>query len=855
MVLGRVVYRDRGRLALIAAALFLASAAAASMPGFLAEAPRSTIASVAGALQPDVSLYLAVAGGGGGLESLADVLEGVEPGPPVTVWGAVLVAHVFSEYHVVGEVYPSGEGYDCMVVTSGGVDVFQEYDTLSSAEFSYKGYRVSCEVGYYNIAAAAPLGPAGLEALGASLDAGRWPRPGGDPVEAALSAWLAERLHAKTGDVVELFPGFRVRVVGVFTPTPGLSSMEVPLGYTFARARLGIVVAPGDLDRLAEAVGEWASEALGDPKSRAMILSLLHVSVYEAIPPGPGGPATVEAVGGVNSSLPEYRPNMTGVIPGALALSSPSLSGLPGLIPQGMLGGVGLGLLYRLDEEAVADMLLSMSGARPDIVARRLLEPAVSHLERAGLEFDVDALVYGGLASVSYDSMNLTVAVDTGKLSALWNAAGIAYSPLAVTAMLSGVLLVLLAAARGVSDTLQVIVEDLRGPIALLVARGGSRRSLTSSLRNLLAAVGAATALAGGLASTPLFESTLEAALAASLIVVLLSVYTAYRRAARIVDSVDPVEAVRPAMRAGRVEVPRRRLDTLIAGLSLLALIVGLHGDPEGIIEAAQEHGTLAVALAVVAVATTFMFTPFLLPALVKSAGDLLLAARRLDDLAVAAASKLAGNLSWAARSGSSRLKARIAASVQAPATVLGAALAAALAGGYASSAARASARLLSTASGDVSNTAMLVGSLDSMASMLRAAAIFLGGLGLVSVYMLSHSALGEVSREIVVARARGASRGQALRLALGLILPPVLASLLIALVLGALGYLAAAAVARFYSSLMGGPGFPLALPAGDSMVMAASIAAGSLAVPVLLAYARAAPREVAGALRRLGWG
>ncbi len=792
----RVIVRDRARLAMLAAALVILAASVVIVPAYSARAGGEVAAKLVDAANPPYVAVLAPLNASE--EALLEAwerLSSVEPGEPVRGVAGLLLVHV-AWYYEAGEPW----GMACAEPSPVAADYVYVNESLC--------------VAFSPVYAALPLGGS-LSDAGILIARGEAPR---GPGEAAVFVPLAEALGVDVGDTLSLGP-LELRVSGLYW-------LRGVYGGAYDRP---FIVVSGDigLDDLAEAVGEWRES-------------------YR----GPGLEAFLER----DFSGAGLRPGDRGLAPGLAGLEwGPEGGdvGVPFYSPA--LAPVKLVVAYSLDGRALlgyGDPDKAVSAARA-AVAEHLAESGVLPRDAVDTLFPEGEGVIGYFGSVDhYDGFEVSVAGDEDGVA---GALAPQFSLASMIATVSAVLLAAAAAFRVSRDTLATIIGDMRGVIALLVARGADKGLVTRGFTLAAAPLAMGGALAGlavGFASGTGLPGWLLAAAAAA--GAALGVGYTMVRARRLVGEVEAWEAVRrreSIVREYARPRPSRR-DLLLLGASLIALAIGLYGDLEAIMEAAANYGGAIAALVVTTVMIGFVFAPFAPVVLARTAADAASGSARLHSLAARASARLAGRLAWAAARSAERLAARLKASVAAPALALGAALGAAVAGETLAYYSREAA--LKPFSVDAVGFAA---GLEAAASSLAAAAWLAAAAGVAASLVASHAAVRIIEAESVIARARGASASEASRLAAATVAPALVHAVAAGLGVAAVTYGSLVAAARMAQVEAGATGLvglaphPGLASLGVGLAMAASVAA-----PVVLAWLRVGRGPLVERLRRMGW-
>ena len=852
MPLSRVLARDRARLAWITLSILLVGVFAGALLPLSDAAARRSARSVIEAYSPVLAADIMASAGLGERMPNASLVEllamyhrnlsSTEPPDTVSSYTGLLVLDFLVGYRIVnpGErvpepsIYaPEPGGQMSLSGTPGGEWCF------------YTGVRA---------AAVAPLGPGGLEAAGLRLVEGRWPGPSsGGRVEVAVSTGLASALGLRPGSVFEPLPGLELEVTGLFAATMRGAVLGDYMGMPVMAY---FVVDKESIGVLARLLEEGFREMAGSGERGVVEMAI--VAGTEA-PPGIERPCSL---------IPRE-----GFLPGTAWLATIPSTNLTQAVGEaaeqageGLPGEALLITLYsanflRVAANVAEDVVLEAS-SNPQLRDAIILEATrdfLSWLAEAGAltpEYAEASVGVGsppgpgasGWAAGSTDGL-LVAVTDNGLYEVVQAVSTPLMDPLSSFSLVIVALSTLVVGVSLARSTLEVVIGDLRRLVALLAARGAGRREMARSMAALLLVVAVASAAAGTLLGY-LLGGGVRLSLLLSLILTLIVAFAAQRKASKLIATVEPVEAVRPLQAAARVERIRARASAFLVGLALTTLVVGVAGDPERLVEAAGRYGTGTAAIAVIVVILGFALSPVSPLILSYTASTLAASVERVFNALAEASSRLAGRLSWAAGSSSRRLRTRLSTGLTAPSLALGVALGSMLAA--------SSLEALRPEAWDYYDALLGGGRWDPMAAaglgtataILAIVALISGAAGLLGLYLLLHSAYRHVEAEVVVAMARGASAGEARRLAYAMLAPISLHTLLAGVIGGLAFHLEVWAVARiaYFGTLT-----PPLLAAPPAPLAAGSLALIGLvmALPFIVA-ARGTGGSLASRLRRL---
>ncbi|MCE4600448.1 MAG: hypothetical protein F7C38_02645 [Desulfurococcales archaeon] len=877
MPVARILSRDRLRASWIILLLLLVASSGGGILAFSNLGYQESIDALTQYYKPHLRVDIAYGMGqantptpsyASGLEALANELETSKPRlEHLEYHGSYLVLDLAIAYKYVVQ---GSEGEPMGLI---GREWWNQGQIASIPYHGPNGVLRHCNVFGSHLLAAVFKNPRSASEAGFQVIEGSYPGGDGPGVEAAVSKAIAVALGVGPGDTLELFPGLELMVTGVFSGTSNGAS------YYDLEGMVHFIIAEDDLGELANASLKSLAEAVktGGPSGL--------LTLYNAVGPGVLPDDVVNAILARGSC----RDNGVEYIPGSAALAlEPLEEGVE------VLGGA---IRDAYGVEVPVDVLRdSIAGKLP---LNGNLLTAIANLDK---EFytslprntsKANAIITGVMDAFRDWLSSMGVSVNGGKWTVpaggppppppgegqvvlpltgyyvvseseegLWGIYESSISqwnnPMAVLSLVLVTIATFLLGLRASSEVLSVVSSDLRRYISLLAARGAPPRSMARSFLAFIVAVSLVAGFAGSVATVYLVDrigiagTSLARSVALGLVITLLVGLFSYRRASRLVRDVAPIEAVRPVATVSVGERVRHRVSAFIVALGVTSIVVGLYGDIETLAEKASDMGGAIGSLAVIAIVIAYMFSPFAPAALADVASNLLGSYEAIFSRASRWASLAAGHLAWAASSSAGRLRRRLVSGLTAPTLAFGLALGLAF-----SLPVLGSVGLIDYYESLLEGKALfytpgLIAGYRAAESILAVVALYALVVGGLSLYVLLHSALRIVVAEMVVARARGAGRGEALRLAYSMLLPISLHSLIAGLLVGGVVYLAVVSSARLAS--LGG--FSVPLTPSQPMVPLVFLLALLLLVlglPLVLSYRSVSSGDLASRLRRLG--
>lgn len=693
-------------------------------------------------------------------------------------------------------------------------------------------------------------------------------------VEAAVSKTLAEYFGVGPGDYLDLAPGMRIYVTGVFSSTR--ESAVIGDGGI-----VHLIVNPSESSDLAEAITDWIKELAVEDRSLLYVdllymlvgaagvdyplqmLGLREVSldVGEGIIPGDGLLALLPVREAVDRIIEVSGLNVTSDVREALyELAAESLLERD----QFLVVAINLKTSYILSLPAEARTPITQSRVHEELVGQ--VNSILGWLQDLNVSIPsyTKTLVSSGIPSkgqvivVPGNQAGSGLILAGPPSTALYDIYSIYANPLASPVLgFSTATLVIISFMLGIivaTDVLRVVLSDIRVHIALLVARGSSHKVLARSFLKLLIAASILMALAGSILSVTVAwrgRGSLIAPSALALILTLTVGLLTYKRTSGIVRQVNPIEVLRPIEVGYALEKPRPRLNAFLLVLSLDSIVVGLLGGPQRLFEAAQTYGTAVASMVAIVVFVGMMFSIIAPAAIAYATASFLGGLEVLFARVARLAGRYAGQLSWTAIASASRLRYRLASGLTAPIIGVGVAVGALLGASSLASVSNIGFNdFLLEGRVFEWDPALIVGYRALSNYILPSVSLTATAMSLLSLYILAHSARRIVEAELIVARARGASRSDTLRLSASILLPISMYSLLAGSAVAASFHVAIVAVGRLSS--LGSVNVPL--PPSPSLTLLLGvplIVAASLGVPLLLSLA-SATGDLARALRRL---
>jgi len=426
------------------------------------------------------------------------------------------------------------------------------------------------------------------------------------------------------------------------------------------------------------------------------------------------------------------------------------------------------------------------------------------------------------------------------------------------------VILLAVVAGRTAFETASIIVRDYRPFLAMIIARGMNPGKLSWSLSMLVIVLSLIVGLIGGLLGIQFintfgirtfasFSALLASGVVSSLMVGFYISYSALRQ----VKSISPVEAVRPV---SSISAAYSRLGRRVGALLLLALNSVVLGFVfHRLDDIVGEAPNYIVFILFIVVMLGVMMAPIAPATLAHYTAVLLGRTERLYRASARVASRVAGRLAPISLSSSMSLRWRISSNVAAMSLAFGAALGAALA--HAVVVDYVAQLQVLARQGELSTYQLgSVAAMISVSRMLPIVAVFTLLIGVIATLASMMSTFRLLEGEVVVLRARGASKSDAARFVYGMLAPVGLYTLLVALVVSLVLTVTFESLMSFETSELLASVESLSLPVPRPGILFLEVLAGVVAVlalaPVLVSQGVIRRRDIARLLRkgRFGW-
>ena len=406
----------------------------------------------------------------------------------------------------------------------------------------------------------------------------------------------------------------------------------------------------------------------------------------------------------------------------------------------------------------------------------------------------VEFITAGSSHSIDCVATIILEDANVGAIAAL-RSQGIFESPIVALSLISLIPAILLAAWVMQTNLTSIIVGAARRWLAVAIARGMNPSRARRSLALLGVLLGAGSVFLGVLIGAftvgrPSIEGQarlLIASFAIALAVVALSIYRKSGEVLRI----SPIEAVRPALSMASLPLPSRgRLGALALVLYLLSTAFGLARLSEKTLDSIGDLGAAAVPIYIV-LTMAITFSP-LAPLLGLSQGSIIGARmfshRRVASIVTRLYARRLGSLGEIAARGGEKIRDMLLSGVRAIGLSLGMAIASALA---ASALGPGFVRRLI----GIDTSPVMLAGVSLVADTLRWVSLAGVLLSFVMSLVLALSAFQAIRKQVIVLRARGASRRQVLGYVYASFTPFIVSSIMAGLVAGMAFYLGLDAV------------------------------------------------------------
>jgi len=734
---------------------------------------------------------------------------------------------------------------------------------------------------------AAPLGdPAGL---GFEMIEGGMPEPGMDPPGVALHFALADYYGVGVGDRVRI-GGVEFQVTGVFEHNGRISLDPAEHVYRTDGIFVGLLAHPDDYARIFRLQADYY---MTHPEEAFLSFLVvyngfdMHVEQLQWLYEKYGSQVII--VGGTLWAF--YDVNATTSL--LVEYYNNSRAELQGLFPENpyatdieqLYATINGALLYT----AAGNYLLVGADFKPETVLNAPRDATFykyfEDLAKKEVEMLLDAMMAADGEWVR-DSRNLSLTLwaTTGASMAdylfrvgedVYGARyitdmGTMMSPYSLSASISFLVfpallvLSLVVAGRTAIEAASIIVRDYRPYLAMIIARGLNpgklKRRLGLFVIVLSLIVGLLGAVVGWQIAIHIATTTsgprwlVGSGAIASLVIGLYISYSTFK----VIREIRPVEAVRPVLSLTRAfEGYSRRVSILLA-LALISVVEGLLV-PFGLLDRLEELSGLLAAVTAISFIAGFMMAPFAPSALAYYSSVLLQGIQRLYAATARLGSRLGGRLSFLALSSSMSLRKRMFSNVAAMSLAYGAALGAAFAHQYISDYAM-TLQYYSSLGMIEPYDLRSVASVVSIQAMLPVVAVFSLGIAVIATLSSMMSTFRIVEGEVIVMRARGASKSDAARFVYGMLAPVSFYTLLVALIVSVVVAISLEGIMGFelidLFESYGWLGLPTPRP---GLLYLATLAASAVVLalaPILVSQGAIRARDIARLLRkgRFGW-
>lgn len=813
----RMIVRDKKRLLAIATSLLLVVLA---VSGSII-ASEGSLASVASEAlkrsQPNIEIEVSAAGEAIGNSSYTRILDSYRQvgytysrlnldKNAISMHGSLIYTPVAVHYILKKGCIQDGFG-EAIPVSVDGKTVY--YAHLASIISNRSGSSETLCLYKLSLGIVTPLEPSPPPKM--RIVEGRLPVEGKTPIEAAVYTGFAEYMGWRTGDVVE-FLGSKLKITGLFTYTGGYDTLT-EYDNIVSGSYPVLIIGFKDLSKYLANISKYTFSLLqGYSRDQArafgIILGILEPAALENV-----------SLGSLLDSLPSEGILPHPWIPAVynyteFGLTYRSVAKLPfaTIVPDVaskliLYGTVPVDTVFNLIEEARGDSN-KISLFIENKVIRQLIDSLPQNISWT--------------LTVSSSSSGMTVsstpASNSSKSSIMLKGRVHEDISFALKLMTPGAAVldvgfliivvtisVFIIGYLSADSMMRISLADLRRYLAVLVARGAPNSRIGRRLLAALIMLSLASLLIGNLFSIYTigewsYESSgfkeLEPAylvkakwlwILPALTLALIILLT-YRSSEKMAAGIRPVEAVRPLETVRRSMGKRRNYGSLLISVFALAsLAVILGGGPERIVNKAFTHGTMVAAVAIVISMLGVIGLPFSPPAASYIIVSILKSSNRFFKAASRLSSSFAGRLKEASFNSSIRLGDRMKevadTSIMAFSTALGSIFAAT---GFSS---------LSRELASLYSTGLVRPEFEEFSAMVASSvagyifeimAVFASLVGVLALYVAFSSTFKLVESEVLILRARGASRRDALGFVYGMLLSNSIVAALTATIAGA---------------------------------------------------------------------
>ncbi|MCE4626558.1 MAG: hypothetical protein F7B78_02785, partial [Desulfurococcales archaeon] len=629
---------------------------------------------------------------------------------------------------------------------------------------------------------------------------GKYPEPGHTPIEAAVYSGFADYMGWSVGQIVD-FLGNKVVIVGVYNYKGGFDSFS-----EYTRSYPVLIISSGDLDRFLANESLYTINLLSSYNKTQLAMYMMIASMMGEPYPYMSPIGMKESSKSFFTSLPSegilpsaniaylYHPKK---VSEAFELNSNTFS-----VSTDQPVSSKLVLYATISPKLVVQLIQSKNSTtmlnnliRQDIISSfqehlpsNLSAPLIIMLPNSIYSYGSNtSVVYTG--SVRQDVSNLVSIVSFSGNNDIVN-----FSILIIT------LSILVIGYLTSNHVVQLSLADLRVYLSLLVARGSPSSRLKLRLLAMIIILAVVGLVTGNLFSiyslgyffytSTGFNDLNPSNLVTSkwlwigpAIMILMTVILIYRSSIREVSNIKPIEAVRP-VEAVKKSFKKRRISpsVILYVFAIASFIIIVSGGPDDLFNKIKDYGIAAIAIVFVVAVIGMIGLPFSPLALSYILTKHLEASNRLFMATSRLASRLAGNLRDISLHSSLRLGDRIkgvaSTSIMAFSVAVGSIFAAAG---------------LSRLS-NVFRESYALGSmtaLESMSGLYSASysyvllAVFAFVIGALALYTMYSSTFKLVEGEVLIMRARGAGRRDALKFVYGMFMSNSLVILVSSVVAG----------------------------------------------------------------------
>lgn len=629
---------------------------------------------------------------------------------------------------------------------------------------------------------------------------GRYPESGHTPIEVTVYSGFAEYMGWSMGKVVD-FLGNRIVIVGMYNYTGGFDSFS-----EYTRSYPIIIVNVDDLDRFLANESLYTIRLLSGYNKEQIGMYMMITKMMGESYPSFYSKGMNESKNPIFTSLPKegilpsydivylYNPkeltevlginNYTFSIPAKQRVSSMLIlyaTISPGLVVQLIQSNNNTIMLNNIIKQEIVSSFQEQ-------LPSNLTAPLVILFPNSMYSYDSNSpVVYTG--SLSQDISYLVSMISFNRSNDIVN-----FSILIIT------LSILVIGYLTSNHVVQISLADLRVYLSLLVARGSPSSRLKLRLLLMIAILAVFGLVAGNLFSiysigyffytatgfNDLHPSNLVMSKwlwITPAIMILMTVLLIYRSSIREVSNIKPIEAVRP-VEAVKKSFKKRRISPsmILYVFAIASLIIVASGGPDELFNKVRDHGIAAIAIVFLVAVIGMIGLPFSPLALSYILTKHFEASNRLFMATSRIASSLAGSLRETSLRSSLRLGDRIkgvaSTSIMAFSVAVGSIFAASglskLSYSFRESYALGSSVALESMSG-----------LYSASYSYTLLAVYAFVIGALALYTMYSSTFKLVEGEVLIMRARGASRGDALRFVYGMFMSNSLVILVSSIVAG----------------------------------------------------------------------